>query len=88
MRQSTQQPSPPSSAACAALNARGHRVLREARTEAVVVLAVEVALLGGLAAVDKANDWDIIDLHWWAWLLLASPALLLMILLLPCRSPS
>jgi hypothetical protein len=82
MRQSTQQPSPPSSAAGAELNARGHRALHEARTEAVVVLAVEVALLGGLAAVDKAKDWDLIDLHWWAWLLLASPALLLMILLL------
>ena len=56
--------------------------MREARTEAVVVLAVEVALLGGLAALDKAKGWDIIDLPWWAWLLLAAPALLLMILLL------
>jgi uncharacterized membrane protein len=41
-----------------------------------------VALLGGLAAIDNAKGWDIIDLPWWAWLLLASPALLLMILLL------
>jgi uncharacterized membrane protein len=56
--------------------------LREARTEAVAVLALEVALLVGLAWVDKAKGWGIIDLHWWAWLLLASPALLLMALLL------
>jgi hypothetical protein len=48
----------------------------------VVVLAVDVALLGGLAAIDKAKGWDIIDLPWWAWLLLAAPALLLIVLLL------
>ena len=56
--------------------------MREARTEAVVVLAIDVALLAGLACLDKAKGWDIIDLSWWAWLLLAAPALLLMILLL------
>ena len=50
------------------------RVLREARTEAVVVLALDVALLVGLALVDKAKGWSIIDLAWWAWLLLATPA--------------
>jgi uncharacterized membrane protein len=38
--------------------------------------------LGGLASIDKAKGWAIIDLPWWAWLLLAAPALLLMILLL------
>ena len=32
-----------------ALNAGDRRVLREARTEAVVVLALDVALLAGLA---------------------------------------
>ena len=69
-------------AGSADLNARGREAVREARTEAVIVLAFEVALLGGLAAADKAKDWHIIDLPWWAWLLLASPALLLMILLL------
>ncbi len=56
-------------------------MLREARAEAVIVLAVDVALLAGLAAIDKAKDWHIIDLHWWSWLLLASPAVLLMILM-------
>ena len=63
-------------------NPRARRALREARTEAVVVLAIDVALLAGLASIDKAKGWGIIDLPWWAWLLLASPALLLMILLL------
>ena len=32
--------------------------------------------------VDKTQGWDIIDLPWWAWLLLAAPALILMALLL------
>jgi uncharacterized membrane protein len=64
------------------LNPRARRALREARTEAVVVLAIDVLLLAGLASIDKVKGWDIIDLSWWAWLLLASPALLLMILLL------
>ena len=78
MSESAQQPRSTSSE----LNARGRRALREARTEAVVVLAVDVALLGGLAAVDKAKGWDIIDLPWWVWLLIAAPALVLMVMLL------
>src|SRR6478672_813735 len=82
MSEPVQQPSRPSSVPGAELNARDRRALREARTEAVIVLAVDVALLGGLAAIDKAKNWAIIDLHWWTWLLLASPALLLMILML------
>ena len=61
---------------------RARRALREARTEAVVVPAIDVALLAGLASIDKAKGWDIIDLSWWAWRLVASPALLMMILLL------
>jgi len=66
----------------AELNPRTRLALREARTEAVIVLTVDVALLGGLATVDVAKGWDIIDLPWWAWLLLAMPALLLIVLLL------
>ena len=66
----------------AELDARARRTLGEARTEAVVVLAVDVALFGGLAAMDKAKDWDVIDLPWWTWLLLAAPAVLLIVLLL------
>jgi uncharacterized membrane protein len=71
-----------SDAPCAELDARTRLALREARTEAVVVLTVDVALLGGLAAIDKAKGWDIIDLPWGARLLLAAPALLLIGLLL------
>jgi hypothetical protein len=63
-------------------NARARVARREARTEAVLVLGIDVSLLGGLAAVDKAKGWQIIHLPWWAWLLLAAPALLLMLLLL------
>jgi hypothetical protein len=65
-----------------ASNMGDRRVLREARTEAVVVLALEVALLVGLALVDRAKGWSIVDLRWWAWLLLAAPAIVLMTLLL------
>jgi uncharacterized membrane protein len=82
MSDSAQQPPPTPIAAGAELDARDRRALREARTEAVIVLAVDVALLGGLAAIDKAKGWGIIDFPWWAWLLVASPALLLMTLLL------
>src|SRR4051812_26051218 len=56
--------------------------MREARTEAVVVVGIDVALIGGRAVVDRAKGWQIVDLPWWAWLLIAAPALLLMILLL------
>jgi uncharacterized membrane protein len=56
--------------------------MREARTEAVVVLGIEVVLYAGLAFADKAKGWSIVELEWWAWLLLAAPALLLMLLLL------
>jgi hypothetical protein len=65
-----------------ALNTGDRRVLREARAEAVVVLALDIALLVGLAVVDKAKGWSIVDLRWWAWLLLAAPAISLMALLL------
>ena len=82
MSESAQQSPPTSNTAGAELDARDRRALREARTEAVVVLAVDVGLLGGLAALDKAKGWEIIDLPWWAWLLIAVPALLLMSLLL------
>jgi uncharacterized membrane protein len=66
----------------AELNTRTRLALHKARTEAVVVLTVDVALLGGLAAIDVAKGWDIISLPWWAWLLVAAPALLLIVLLL------
>ena len=64
------------------LDQRARRALRMARTEAAVVLSFYVALLGGLAAIDKAMGWDILDLPWWGWLVLAAPALILIVLLL------
>jgi uncharacterized membrane protein len=82
MSERPEQPPATSNAPGDELNAHARRALHEARTEAVVILAVDVALLGGLAAIDKAKGWDIIDLPWWAWLLIASPALLLMVSLL------
>ena len=66
----------------AALSAGDRRVLREARTEAVFAVALDAALLLGLAVVDKAKNWSIVDLPWWAWLLLAAPTVVLMTLLL------
>jgi uncharacterized membrane protein len=63
-------------------DARVRRAMREARVEAVIVLALDVALFAGLAFVDKVKGWGIIDLPWWAWVLLAGPALLLILLLL------
>ena len=63
-------------------DARARLARREARTEAVLVLGIDVALLAGLAVVDKAKGWQIIDLPWWAWLLVAAPSVLLMLLLL------
>jgi hypothetical protein len=56
--------------------------LHESRREATVVLAIDVALFAGLAAVDKAKGWAIIDLPWWAWLVVATPARILIVLLL------
>jgi len=64
------------------LDARGRKALLEARTEAVVVLVLEVTLLVGLAVADKAQGWRIVDLPWWVWLVLALPALVLIVLLL------
>src|SRR4051812_3591708 len=58
------------------------RARREARTEAAVVVGIDIALIAGLAVVDKAQGWEIVDLPWWAWLVLVTPALLLLILLL------
>jgi hypothetical protein len=66
----------------AVLNARARRAMREARTEAAVVLTINVALLVGLALLDKAKGWDIVDLPWWVWLVLAAPAVILVALLL------
>ena len=46
------------------------------------MLLLDVGLFAALAVANKAYDWSLIDLAWWAWLVLASPALILMALLL------
>jgi hypothetical protein len=55
-----------------------HRAMREARTEAVVVLGLDIAVLAGLAMLDHTQGWAIIGLPWWAWLVLAFPPALMM----------
>jgi uncharacterized membrane protein len=61
---------------------RAARARREARNEAAVVVGIDIALIAGLAVVDRARGWQIVDMPWWAWLVLVTPALLLMTLLL------
>jgi hypothetical protein len=61
---------------------RAGQARREARTEAAVVVGIDVVLIAGLGVLDKAKGWQIIDLPWWAWLVLVTPALLLLVLLL------
>ena len=63
------------------LKAGDRRVLREARTEAVFALALDAALLLASRWWTR-RSWSIVDLSWWAWLLLAAPALALMTVLL------
>jgi uncharacterized membrane protein len=62
-------------------SALARRALLEARREATVVLTLDVALFAALAAADEVKGWTIIDLPWWTWLLLATPALVLVVLL-------
>jgi hypothetical protein len=61
---------------------RARSALHEARREATAVLTLDIALLAGLAAVDKAKGWAIVDMPWWGWLLIAAPAIVLVALLL------
>lgn len=48
-----------------------------ARAEAVPVVAVVPVVLVSLALVSWAEEWEFLGLAWWAWLVLAVPALLL-----------
>jgi hypothetical protein len=48
------EPSPPPRGVTSAASA-----LREARTEAVFVLALDIALFVGLATVDRTKHWEI-----------------------------
>jgi hypothetical protein len=53
----------------------------EAAPAALVVLLVFVAL----AVVSKSMGWELLNLHWWIWLVVAIPALLLTVDLLLAR---
>jgi hypothetical protein len=48
---------------------------REAAPAALIVLLVFVVL----AVVSRAREWELLDLPWWIWLVVAVPALLLTI---------
>ena len=49
----------------------------EARREAASAAVIAVALLGALAVLSYRNDWMLVVLPWWSWLLLALPGLVL-----------
>lgn len=56
--------------------------LREARSEAVIVLGLDIALLAGLATLDHTQGWAIVGLPAWAWLVVASPPAMMIAALL------
>jgi uncharacterized membrane protein len=49
----------------------------EARREAAWVAICSAGLLTFLAIVSRREGWELVDLQWWIWLVLAVPALLL-----------
>jgi hypothetical protein len=57
---------------------RGERETRyEVRREAASAAVIAVGLLVLLAALSWRNDWVLVSLPWWSWLVLALPGLLL-----------
>jgi uncharacterized membrane protein len=53
--------------------------MAEARREAAPAALVALCVLIGLAVVSRIREWELVGLHWWIWLLLALPSLLLAI---------
>jgi hypothetical protein len=49
----------------------------EVRREAASVVIIAAAVLVALAAVSWKEGWELVDLRWWTWILLAVPGLLL-----------
>jgi uncharacterized membrane protein len=58
--------------------AKSERDVRyEVRREAASVVVVVVGLLTALALLSWRNGWELVELPWWSWLVLALPALVL-----------
>jgi uncharacterized membrane protein len=58
--------------------AKSERDVRyEVRREAASVVVVAVGLLTALALLSWRNGWELVELPWWSWLVLALPALVL-----------
>ena len=51
----------------------------EARREAAPAALAALIVLVGLASISRLRGWELLGLHWWIWLLLAFPSLLLAI---------
>lgn len=49
----------------------------EVRREAASAVVIAVAVLTALALMSWKNDWVLVELPWWSWLVLALPALVL-----------
>jgi hypothetical protein len=49
----------------------------EVRREAASAVVIAVALLTALALVSWRNGWELVELPWWSWLVLAVPGLVL-----------
>jgi hypothetical protein len=65
--------------------ASDERQRAEARREGAPAAALVVLVLLLLALVSRAQAWELVGLHWWIWLLLCVPALLLTVDLLLAR---
>lgn len=54
-----------------------HEARYEARREAAPAAVIAVATLVALALVSWRNDWEVIGLSWWSWVVLAVPGAVL-----------
>lgn len=54
-----------------------HEARYEVRREAASAVVIAVAVLIALAFMSWKNDWVLVELPWWSWLVLAVPGLVL-----------
>jgi hypothetical protein len=54
-----------------------HEARYEARREAASAVVIAVVALAALAFISWKEDWVLMDLRWWSWLVLAVPSLVL-----------